>query len=929
MPSYWVNGFRRVVATLAKAKSSPNRGERGKPARGRLGRVGLEVLEDRAVPAYVPGLGWGEADGYPLQSPGAVTAYLQENGLQIEGHFFESVNASVANNGILGGTSEKGYLYNKDGPVITLAGGSLQLAGNIEYGRAAGYLAPLTLGNEILVNSSATKVAASLTALNGDALRNLTTTVKEGSQVVLGDKNAPATTVNTFVGLFQVAGAGIGGSGVIQAQAGFNLLRGPLVRQGSGSLVVSASEDAVLIINGPVNGARSLTSFASFVPKGSGKIILDNVFPVAKVSLKEQPILGDNRLTFVVNVSEPIQSELDSGSLSVVNGKVTDVKKVSPIQFEFTVESSILSGATGTVNAFLDAETIRDFAYLGNLKSNVASVKLDLQKPTVAGTFSNLGKESKNKVDAKIYVSFSDGKGVGIDPTSITNTTIVVTTSTGKTLEVKTKPTFDPLSGKATFVIQSGSTWGKLAETGPMVVTVSVVSGTVGDRAGNKVDGATLGTFKVDVVSVVTNTPPVFNSPIQTTFEIGKLTSFTLLAKGSPAPLINLVQGILPIGVTFDSSTRLLIGTPTEGTAGFYALVFAADNNVGPVVLRTFKLTVGVAPEITSPARATFDLGSAISVQLVATGFPAPTFSIAAGKLLDGLKLNAKTGLISGTPKTKIAGDYGFTIGTKNGVGMQAIQKFTLVLVPPKNDAPSGDNITLTILEDSRYPFKVSDFGFSDPKDNPAHSLASVLIVALPVEGTLFLNDKALGGPTEVPVSAIKNGSFVYIPPIDANGSAVASFTFQVRDNGGVANGGTNLDPSPNTLNFDVKSVNDAPNGANLVVSIPRGVPYAINPNDFGFSDAYDTPRNEFSQVLITTLPKEGFGTLYLLGVKIKANKYVRTEDMRNGHFVFVPSDAPGTQVVTFTFQVKDNGGRANNGYSLDPMANTLTLEVS
>ncbi len=40
-------------------------------------------------------------------------------------------------------------------------------------------------------------------------------------------------------------------------------------------------------------------------------------------------------------------------------------------------------------------------------------------------------------------------------------------------------------------------------------------------------------------------------------------------------------------------------------------------------------------------------------------------------------------------------------------------------------------------------------------------------------------------------------------------------------------------------------------------------------------------------------------------------------------------SPCPGTQVVTFTFQVKDNGGNANNGINLDPVANTLTLVVS
>ncbi len=928
--SKWLKVFRRVIATMPRPNTSGESWAKpANPSRSRQVRLGLDALEERTVPAYVPSLGWGEADGYALQSPGAVTASLQEYGLQIEGHFFESVHASSANNGTLGGTSELGYLYNREGPVITLAGGSLQLTGKIEFGRAAGYLAPITPGNEILVKSNAKKVGSTLTALNSDALKNLTTTVKAGSQVVLGDKNAPSDLENSYSGPFKVSGEGIDGAGVIQAQAGLNILCGSISRQGSGNLVVSASRDAVLVVNGPVNGVRSSLSFAKFATLGPGRVILDNVFPVATVSLKDQPALGSNLMSFVVNLSEPVQSDLEAGSLNVVNGRVTTVNKVSPTEFEFMVETSITSGETGTVTAFLGAGSIRDYAYLGNLKSNVSTVKLDLQKPTGAGSFSDLGKESRNKVDTRIFVSFNDGNGVGIDSSPIASNTIQVTTSTGKTLEIKPNPSFDSISGKATFVIQSGSTWGKLAEAGPVIVTVSLNPGTVGDKAGNKAEAVILGTFRVDVSKGVTNTPPVFTSPNQATFEIGKQTTFTFVAKGSPAPLLYLVKGVLPTGVSFDPQTRQLVGTPAEGTVGFYPLVFAADNNVGPVLSKSFKLTVGMGPIITSPAGFSTDLGSEVSFRVVANGFPAPTFGIVGGKLVEGLKLDSKTGLISGTPKTKLAGEYVITIVAKNGIGTQAIQKFTLTLVPPKNDAPSGKDTTIPILEDGHYSFKISDFGFSDSKDTPAHALASVVIVEMPLRGTLFLNGAPLKGPVEVSVDSIKNGSFAYNPPIDANGLAVAAFSFQVRDNGGTANGGTNLDPTFKTIVFDVKSVNDAPNGANLTISISRNNNYALNGSEFGFTDAYDTPSNELSQVLIATIPKEGYGTLYLKGVKVNANRYVTLGEMVNGHFVFVPSNAPGTQVVTFTFQVKDNGGKANDGYSLDPVANMLTLVVS
>ena len=48
------------------------------------------------------------------------------------------------------------------------------------------------------------------------------------------------------------------------------------------------------------------------------------------------------------------------------------------------------------------------------------------------------------------------------------------------------------------------------------------------------------------------------------------------------------------------------------------------------------------------------------------------------------------------------------------------------------------------------------------------------------------------------------------MPDANENGSPYASFTFQVQDPGGTANGGVDLDQSPNTFTFNVTAVNDA-----------------------------------------------------------------------------------------------------------------------
>ena len=95
----------------------------------------------------------------------------------------------------------------------------------------------------------------------------------------------------------------------------------------------------------------------------------------------------------------------------------------------------------------------------------------------------------------------------------------------------------------------------------------------------------------------------------------------------------------------------------------------------------------------------------------------------------------------------------------------------------------------------------------------------------------------------------------VFTPAANANGAGYASFTFQVQDDGGTANGGVDLDPSPNTMTVNVTAVNDAPAGTNNTVTTLEDTAYTFTAADFGFSDPNDTPANTLLAVKITTLP--------------------------------------------------------------------------
>src|SRR6185436_6747445 len=106
-----------------------------------------------------------------------------------------------------------------------------------------------------------------------------------------------------------------------------------------------------------------------------------------------------------------------------------------------------------------------------------------------------------------------------------------------------------------------------------------------------------------------------------------------------------------------------------------------------------------------------------------------------------------------------------------------------------------------------------------------------------------------------------------------------------VQDDGGTANGGVDLDASPNTMTVDVSSVNDAPAGANNTVTTNEDTQYTFAAADFGFTDPNDSPANALSAVKITTVP--GAGSLKLSGVAVTAGQTITVANIIGGNLKF------------------------------------------
>lgn len=133
----------------------------------------------------------------------------------------------------------------------------------------------------------------------------------------------------------------------------------------------------------------------------------------------------------------------------------------------------------------------------------------------------------------------------------------------------------------------------------------------------------------------------------------------------------------LPSGLTLNATSGEISGVPT--TTGNASITVSASNGAG-TASRTLALTILPAtPIISSAATSNGTIGTAYSHQITASGSPTQ-YSITS--LPTGLKLNAKTGLISGTPLTD--GSFVAKISATNagGTGTQMLTIFIASKVP-------------------------------------------------------------------------------------------------------------------------------------------------------------------------------------------------------------------------------------------------------
>ncbi len=165
------------------------------------------------------------------------------------------------------------------------------------------------------------------------------------------------------------------------------------------------------------------------------------------------------------------------------------------------------------------------------------------------------------------------------------------------------------------------------------------------------------------------------------------------------------VSGTLPAGLTLNSSTGVISGTPTANGPGTFT-VRASDTEplsfdgggpafrpIDQIAERSFTITVGTSFAISTATLPSGNVSTPYSATLQTVNGNAPvSFAVTTGTLPAGLTLNAGTGAITGTPTA--AGSSTFTITATDAQTQTAQRSFTVVILQAfsftTSDLPNG-----------------------------------------------------------------------------------------------------------------------------------------------------------------------------------------------------------------------------------------------
>ncbi|MEJ7301275.1 putative Ig domain-containing protein, partial [Staphylococcus caprae] len=569
-----------------------------------------------------------------------------------------------------------------------------------------------------------------------------------------------------------------------------NTISGTPTKVGSYPIVVTTTD---------ASGNETITKFTIQV--------IDTIKPVV-ASIADQ----------TKEVNTPIDSitiEATDNSGQVVTNKVNNL----PEGVTFDSETNTISGTPTKVGSYPITVTTTDAS--GNKTTTNFTIQVvDTIKPTVTA-INNQTKEVNTPIDS-ITINASDNSGQAV---------------TNKVSGLPEGVTFDS---------ETNTISGTPTKVGSYPITVTTT-----DAEGN----ITTTSFTIKVVD--TTKPAVATIKDQTKEVNTAIDSIKIEATDNSGQVVtNKVSG-LPEGVTFDSETNTISGTPTK--VGSYPIVVITTDASGNKTETKFTIEVvdTIKPMVTSIEDQSKEVNTPIdSITVEATDNSGQAVTNKVSGLPAGVSFDSETNTISGTP-TKV-GSYPITVTTTDAEGNETTTNFTIKVVDTTKP-------TVTAIKDQTKEVNTPiDSIKIEATDNSGKAVTNK-VSGLP-DGVSFdsVTNTISGTPTKV-------GSYpIMVTTTDASGNKTETkFTIEVVDK--TAPTVTAIENQTKEVNTAIDSIkieatdNSGQAVTNKVSGLPEGVSFDSETNTIS-----GTPTKVGSYpITVTTTDAEGNATTTNFTIKV------------------------------------------------------------
>ena len=509
--------------------------------------------------------------------------------------------------------------------------------------------------------------------------------------------------------------------------------------------------------------------------------------------------------TFAVTVNAT-----NAGGTGTQNVTITILPNAPVITSATTANGTVGAAFSYTIVA---TNTPTSYSVTGTLPAGVSVTGNVISgTPTASGTFS-----------VTLYATNAGGTGTQNLTITILPNASVITSAT----------TANGTTGSAfSYAITATNTPTSYSETGalPAGVTINTITGVI---SGTPTVSGTFaitvkatnagGTGSQNVTITILPNAPVITSATTVNGTVGSAFSYAIIATNTPTSYSE--TGALPAGVTINTTTGIISGTPTA--SGTFAITIKATN-VGGTGTQNLTITInnpipGV-PVITSATTAIGTVNTAFSYTITATN--TPTSYSETGALPAGVTINTTTGVISGTPT--VSGTFAITIKATNAGGT-GTQGLTITINPATPPAPVITSATTAIgtvntafsyaITATNIPTSYSETG-ALPAGITINTTTGVISGTPTVSGTFAITIKATnagGTGTQgltITINTATPAAPVITSPATANGAVGTVFNYTITATNSPTSYSSTTLPAGLTLNTTTGIISGTPTAA-------------------------------------------------------------------------------------------------------------------